>query len=457
MTQMKNSISKTIDEFFDDEYLEYANYVVSQRAIPSVIDGFKPTQRKIIFAANRKWKTGNEKILKVFQLSGNIAETTYYHHGGSSLDSSIINMTQTFKNSMPLFDGDGIFGTLKNPVAGAPRYIGVKLNDNFKLLYKDFELLTPQYEEGDEIEPVYFLPIVPAVLLNGSSGIAIGFSTNILNRHPIELIEACLDVINNKKLKPIKPWINGYFGKFEKAEEGENSWVIKGEYEIKNTTTVEVTEILPGYSVEDYETHLTSLIEKNIVTSYDNNTRGRVSFLIKFTRQKLAELIQKERLEDVLKMKARETENLTTLDEFGKLKIFKNSEEIVKYFVNFRLTFYQKRKDYMLAQMNRELIILTNRARFIKGIIDGKIKVNKVKKDDLIDTLTTMKFEKVDDSFSYLLNMPIYSLTLEKYEELLKQIDVKKIEIDTTIKLHTTEMYKKDLIDLKKKIEKDIK
>ena len=455
-----NETKKPIDAFFDEEYLGYAKYVVENRAIPSVIDGFKPTQRKIIYAANRVWKSGNEKPLKVFQLAGTVAATTYYHHGNSSLEGAIIGMAQDFKNSMPLFQGIGQFGSLKSPQAGAPRYVGVKLNENFKLLYKDFELLTPRYEEGEEIEPSYFLPIVPAVLLNGSSGIAVGFSTNILNRHPIDLVDACLDALGDKKrIREIKPWIKGFSGTFSKATDGgENTWNIKGCYEIKNTTTVEVTEIIPGYTFEDYENHLNALVEKGILTSYDDNSSGaQIHYTLKFTRAKLAELIEKERLENVLKMQARESENLTTLDETGKLKIFNSTEEIVRYFVAFRLAYYQKRKDFIINQLKRELTILSNRARFIKGIIDGKIRVNKVKKDVVIKCLEELRFDKVDESFNYLLNMAIYSLTLERYEQLLKEVEEKKAELEEIKKADTRDMYKQDLVDLRKKLEKDLK
>ena len=458
MTIVKNKTSKTIDEFFDEEYLGYAKYVVENRAIPSVIDGFKPTQRKIICAANRTWKTGAEKPLKVFQLSGKIADTMYYHHGDSSLNSAIIGMAQTFKNSMPLFQGVGQFGSLKNPNAGAPRYVGVRFNENFRLLYKDFELVTPQYEEGDEIEPRYFLPIIPAVLLNGSSGIAVGFATNILNRHPLDLLDACMDVLQDKKkIREIKPWIRGFNGSFSKSPDGENSWIIKGCYEIKNTSTVEVTEIIPSYTYEDYETHLNNLVEKGIITSYDNNSRNDVSYTLKFTRAKLSDLIEKNKLEDVLKMQEKQSENLTTLDEFGKLKVFFNSEEIVRYFVNFRLKYYQKRKDHRISTIDQELLVLSNRARFIKGIIDGKIKVNKVKKEEIVATLQTMKFDAVEDSYNYLLNMSIYSLTLERYNELLKQVETKKAELEEVKRSDIMDLYKQDLSDLRKKIEKDLK
>jgi len=444
---------RDVQDFFDTEYLDYAKYVVENRAIPSVIDGFKPTQRKVIYAANNVWKTGNEKPMKIFQLAGVVASTTFYHHGSSSLDGAIVGMAQDFKNSMPLFQGIGQFGSLRSPEAGASRYIGVKLNNNFKLLYKDFELVNSQFEEGEEIEPKFFLPIIPTILLNGSSGIAVGFATNVLNRNPLDLINACLDVLNEKKkLKELKPWLKHFAGTYERIADSEKSWLYKGLFEVKNTSTVEITEIPPSQTYEKYEIHLNTLIEKGILSSYEDNSAGRVNYTLKFSRQILADLIEKGRLEDTLKMYERESENLTVLDEFGKLKIFNTADEIVRYFVNFRLEYYQKRKDYMINKLQKELMILSNRARFIRGIIEKKIEINKVSRDKIIETLTSQKFDQVDNSYNYLLNMAIYSLTLEKYNDLLEKVDIKNIELTDIENANIKEMYRKDLNELKSKL-----
>ena len=160
----------SITNFLSKEYKEFAMYSIEGRAIPSVIDGFKPTQRKIIHISNQVWRTGNEKTKKVFQLAGVVADQAYYHHGNASLENAIITMAQRFKNNAPLLEEEGQFGSLRSPQAGAPRYIGTKLNENFKLLYKDSELLEHKEEEGELIEPKFFLPIIPTVLINGSSG-----------------------------------------------------------------------------------------------------------------------------------------------------------------------------------------------------------------------------------------------------------------------------------------------
>jgi DNA topoisomerase-2 len=224
---------------------------------------------------------------------------------------------------------------------------------------------------------------------------------------------------------------------------------------VKNTTTVEITEIPPGQTYEKYETHLNSLIEKNLLVSYEDNSSGQVNYTLKFSRQILGDLMTREKLEDVLKMQERESENLTVLDEFGKLKIFEKAEDIVRYFVDFRLVYYQKRKDYLIDQLQKELKILNNRARFIKGIIDGKIKVNKVEKQKIIESLKEQKFDEIDGSYSYLLNMPIYSLTLERYQELLKQVEAKKAELEQIKAADIKDLYKKDLNELKTKLQNE--
>ena len=440
----------TITEYLDNDYKEYAKYVVENRAIPSVIDGLKPTQRKVVFIADKVWKNGSEKPYKVFQLTGKIAADAHYHHGDGSLNSAIIGMAQDFKNSMPLLEGIGQFGSLRSPDAGAPRYVSTRLHPNFRLLYKDFELLSPRMEEGSLIEPEYFLPIIPTVLLNGSSGIAVGFATNILNRKPIDLIECCLKELSGRKYDDPAPCINGFKGTCNKIEDSDNSWIFRGIYDVKNTTTINITEIPPSITYEKYDNHLNRLEDEKRISSYDNNCKSDINYTIKISRSDLSGLQKTGRLDRFLKMEERQSENFTVLDEFGKLKIFNNATEIIKYFVSFRLKYYQKRKDYLINKISDELSVLSNKARFIKAIIDGKLKINNVPKSQIVSYLDKNKFDQINGSYSYLLSMPIHTLTREKYEELLSQEAEKKKELDQVKKSDPKEMYRKDLKDLKK-------
>ena len=443
-------VEKTISEFLSSEYKEFAMYVIEGRAIPSVIDGFKPTQRKIIHISNQTWKTGNEKTLKVFQLSGKVASDCYYHHGDASLSNAIITMAQRFKNNAPLLEEDGQFGSLRSPQAGAPRYIGTKLSENFKLIYKDFELLEYKEEEGESIEPKYFLPIVPAVLLNGSSGIAVGFASNVLNRDIKSIIDACVKVLAGKEPGEVKPTLNGFNGEFIQDKENNKRWVIRGKYDKVNTTTVKITELPPSMTYEKYEDILDKLVDDKVIVTYDDNCKDNIDYTIKFTRSDL-EKLDEEKLIKLLKLEESSTEIFSTLDEFGKLMIFENTADIIKYFVNFRLKYYHKRKQFLLDKMNRELKILSNRGRFIKAIIDGKLKVNNVSKAIIIEGIEAMNLDKIDDSYDYLLRMPIYSLTKEMYDKLKEDFTIKKEEIKTLEATDPKDMYLLDLTELKKK------
>jgi DNA topoisomerase-2 len=453
MTQVKN---KTVSEYLDQEYAMYGMYTLENRAIPSVIDGFKPTQRKIIFIADKVWRSGNEKPLKIFQLGGRIAADAHYHHGDGSLNGAIVGMAQSFKNSLPLLEEIGQFGSLRSPEAGAPRYISTKLTGNFRLLYKDFELLENQYEEGNAIEPKFFLPIIPTVLLNGSSGIAVGFATNILNRNPLDLVDACLKQIEGKKVGKLLPWWKGYHGPVEQVT-GTNQYVMKGLYSVTNTTTVHITELPPSMTFQKYEAHLNSLQDKGIIHSYDDNSTDGINYTLKFARATLADLIKKGKLDQTLKMTETQTENLTCLNELGKLILFTDVSQVVEHFVRFRVSFYDKRKDFLIKKYGDDLVYLSNRAKFIKLIIDGKLKVNNVPRKEIILYLQTANFDEVNGSYNYLLNMPIHSLTKETYDQLLLEVEEKKAALAEIKKKLPIDMYKEDLVELKKNLKSTLK
>jgi DNA topoisomerase-2 len=201
---------------------------------------------------------------------------------------------------------------------------------------------------------------------------------------------------------------------------------------------------------EKYEDILDKLVDSKDITSYEDNCKDNIDYTIKFSRSDLNNL-DDEKLLKLLKLEETTTEIYTTLDESGKLKIFESTPEIIEYFINFRLEYYKKRKDFLLDKMNKELKVLSNRGRFIKAILDGKLKINNVPKLDIIKGIEDLKLEKIDDSYDYLLRMPIYSLTKEIYEKLKQDFLLKKEEIKKMEETDTKDMYLTDLSDLKKK------
>lgn len=443
--------TKKVTDFLNTEVREYSMDVIENRAIPSVIDGLKPTARKCVYIADKIWRTGNEKSMKVFQFVGKMAADAYYHHGDMSANSVVTGMGQKFKNSLPLLEGIGQYGTLRSTTAGAPRYISTKLSHNFRLLYKDFELLENQVDEGVEIEPKFFLPIVPTVILNGSSGIAVGFASNVLNRNPKDVVQACIDCLNGKKIKELKPWFSEFNGEWTRDSENRNKWWCKGIYEVVKND-VHVTELPPEWTFEKYESYLDDLVDKKVIRDYENNSSSGVDYTLKFKKDDLQRLIDGGKLESTLKIGTSYTENLTTLDENGKLMIFDCVEDIVKYFVGFRLGYYQKRKDYLIWKYGEELREMCFRAKFIKSIIDHKLAVSNKPKDEIVKWLEDNAFGKIDGGYGYLLSMPIWSLTKERYEDLMSKAKSKKSQLEEIKSKDINEMYLEDLQELKKRI-----
>lgn len=445
---MENNI--IVSNFLDNEYKDYAMYTIEQRAIPNLCDSFKTINRKVIYTA---LKTVRNSSNKVSTLAGNVIVHAKYHHGNVSCEDAIITMAQDFKNNLPLFDRIGQFGSLKAPFASASRYISVKLSNVFDLIYRDNDLLEYVVDENETIQPLYYLGIIPMILINGGSGIAVSVASNILNREPKNVIKECLSYLKNGKVGVLKPHINGFAGTFTVDKDNHKKWYIKGKFVIENTTTVRVTELPPSVTYEKFEEILDNLLDKKTISNWDNQGKGKgvINYIVKFTRENLATLAETD-IEKMLKLTDQVTENFTVLDEHGKLKIFESSQEILKYFMEFRLGFYQKRKDFQISKIKNDISKLENRTKFIKGVIDGKISINNKKKVDIEADISKMKIDKFDDSYEYLLTMPIYNLTKEKYDEYLSEIKNKKEKLKEVEASIPKEVYISELEDLYKKL-----
>lgn len=438
---------RTIDDFLDNEQREFAMSIIENRAIPSVIDGFKPVQRKIMHIASRLWANGG-KPMKVYQLGGQVSSLAMYVHGDASMNGSIIAMNQTFKNNLPLLDGVGQYGSLRVPCAGAPRYVGTILSENFRRVYMDTELLENMVEEGVKVEPRFFLPIIPMILVNGTSGIAVGYSTNILNRSALDVCEACIAYLGGKKFGELVPSVEGFGGTCARDADKPNKWRMRGAY-VVGGNSVKVTELPPSLTFEKYEEYLNSLVAKKTILDYDNNSAGSVCYVLKFSGDVLKSYVESGTLDSLLKISSSETEIITTLDEKGKLKIFERAEDIVPYFCDFRLKWYTKRKALRMETLGKEIDTLSEKARFVKAIVERKLAVGNVPKREIVSALETMGFKKMQNSYEYLLSMPILSLTREKYDELTAARNKKESELEKLSASTEKEMYLADLKSLR--------
>lgn len=450
--------------YVNDDLIHFSVYNL-ERAIPSLCDGFKKSIRKIMFCCLKR-KLHNE--IKVAQLSGYVSEHGAYHHGEASLQEAIIGMAQNYvgSNNINLLMPNGQFGTR---IAGgkdnaSPRYIFTCLNPIVKHIFKedDFNVLTYLDDDGIMIEPEYYVPVIPTILVNGAIGIGTGYSTNIPCYNPKDIINNLKKMLNGEEPMSMTPWYKGFTGDVTDKES-------KGKYRKISNTKVEVTELPIQVWTEDFKTHLDNYIDKHpkVLKDYESHyTETTVKFILHFHNAAVLDNLltingeeeHSNKFEKEFKMintRAVNTNNMHLFDRNGVIKKYSDVSEIMKEFYDVRLEYYKKRKDFKLDQFEKELVILDSRIKFIMHIIDGKLKVANAKKDDIIDHLEKNKFVKMNDKYDYLINMPVYNLTYEKKEELLKEYNDKNAQYESYKKKTIENLWTDDLNELEKHLKND--
>jgi DNA topoisomerase-2 len=460
----KSSVS--YEEFINRELIHFSKYDCD-RSIPNLMDGLKISLRKILYSGFKKNLTTE---IKVAQFSGYVSEHSGYHHGEASLNAAIVGMAQNFvgSNNVNLFMPNGQFGTRLQggKDSASERYIFTQLNKITRSIFpsQDDNVLTYLDDDGLLVEPVYYAPIIPMVLVNGSKGIGTGFSTDIMCYNPLEII----DYLKNKLMyiedtAEFIPYYEGFKGEITKISD--DKFLIKGCYEKLAIDKIRVTELPVGYWTEDFKELLENLIEPgqdkdgkkiaSTVKDYDDMSKDtNVDFTITFAKGKLEELeLSKGEhgcngLEKVLKLcTTNTTTNMHLFDSKDTLQKYENVSDIIDSYYGVRLNLYQDRKDYMIDAIEKELILLSNKAKYIKENLDGTVDLRKKKKEQVIEMLQAKGYDKIDndEEYKYLVKMPMDSVTEENVEKLLKDKGNKETELEqiknTTInKMWITEL-----------------
>lgn len=460
---MEKTNKRTITNFLNTEYLNYAFSVLEERAIPSVIDGFKPGARKIMHAA-LAGTTKDGKLYKLLALSGDAMRVSLYAHGDASLNSTIVNMCKYFNDNLNPLESDSQVGSLRDPnSAGAPRYLYVKHSKYMDLIYKtDYDLLDFVSEEGQNVEPMTYLPIIPTVLCKNNIGVAVGYSMHNQAYNPIDIITACQEVIKSRSDKKdkittqIRPYLRGIKQSNWKFEDG--NWYNYGEWKFNQSKDLMIVTDLPAdVSYEDFEKLLNKFEDESYIKNWKNRSvDGGVNYEITFPKKQLAVEMKKDRsgkrLANRFKLiKMLSSDLLWLLDENHKLKYFQNKNEVVEYFVNYRLTIYTERKKKLVKILEERIKKNDELVKFITLVCNGKLKIrNRSKRDIKID----MDVQKLPME---LISTPMSKVTIEERDELLKQNEEMKNKLEYIKKTTEKQMYLNDLANLKKEIEKDFK
>lgn len=416
----------------------------NNRSIPHLCDGLKPSQRKVM---HYMLKHSSIKDIKVGQLSGYISAETHYHHGDSSLQDTIVKMAQTFvgSNNVNLLQPLGNFGSRVSmgKDSAAPRYISTALSPLAKNIFNnnDLQLLKYLSDDGHVIEPEFFIPIIPMILVNGGDGIGTGFSTHIPQYNPIDLI----DYIINDKQGSLVPYYKGFNGIIEKY--GNDSYKSRGVWSRTSPTEVTITELPIGVGILKFKEDMESLVDipktdikkkkKTIVlkdvTNKTIDDETGIEFVLEFkSKEELDLLINSERLEVELKLcNTINTSNmyLFTSDSHVPIK-FNTVHDIINEYYNIRLKFYDERRVHMIKELTIQVSLFAEKIRFINEYISGEIVLHKQSLENIKATLIKRKFKEYMGDYNYLLHMPIINLTSEKLKDFQNNLDKKQDELN---------------------------
>ena len=435
-----------ISTFFKDEYVNHASYD-NLRKIGSVVDGQKNAARKILHTVLEK---GLRKKVKVFQLGAKVAEFAEYLHG--DICGPIVTLAQDFPgtNNIPLLTGKGNFGTRFAPDAGAPRYIYAYGSDEFFSLFKadDTPVLRHQTFEGAPIEPVFYVPTLPILLVNGSEGLSSGFSQKILPRNPDKVREYIRAALEGKAEVPgdlLDPWYSGFTGTIEQGDTPAQ-WIISGAVTRVGINKVEITEVPPNYDLKGYTKVLDDLEDQGVIQSYQDKSEDdqfRFSVIVPSKTLKTWDdttLLQK------LKLQKKVTENYTAIDENNRIIVYEGATELLEHFIRVKMQYLQLRKKHLINKITDEIRVDFSRYTFIKMIVDDELVISKRRKADIVlDLAQVPNILERDGSYDYLLGMPVISLSEERLAKLEAGLRAKKMALDTLGKKTTKQIWIEEL------------
>jgi DNA topoisomerase-2 len=464
----------TYGEFINNDMIHFSIYD-NERSIPNICDGLKICLRKILYCALKK-KLNSE--IKVAQFSGYVSEQSCYHHGEASLNGAIIGLAQNFvgSNNINLFKPEGQFGTRLQggKDAASERYIFTYLNPITRKIFSELDDAILDYidDDGTSVEPIYYMPVIPMILVNGTKGIGTGFSTDIMCYNPIQIInylEAKLNNVCNKGLL-IEPYYQGFKGKIYSCDATHKKYIIKGCYETIGPDKIRISELPVGTWTQDYKEFLEGILDAKSSKSksskandeyvkdfVDMSTDITVDFEVSFYPGILSKLVSEEHdygingLEKYLKLYTSQcTSNMHLFNEKEQLNKYDTVYAIIDTYYVIRYDYYAKRKKHIIQKIEHELKVLSNKARFIQYNLDDKIDLRKKSKDAIYKIMEDFNFDLGEThDYNYLVKMPMDSVCKENVEKLLNEHELKKNEL-TTISASTLEhMWLKELDALK--------
>lgn len=457
--------SINLGEFYNTDYCDYAIYRALQR-IPNLLDGFAQTQRKVIYTCVDQ---NIDKKMKVSDLAAVVSLATKYHHGAGSIETAITGLVPLFNNQVPLLREDGTYGSRSEREPSASRYIETRLFKYSKIIFNSIDnanFVEPQVTEGKKIEPKYLLPIIPLLLINGQKQIGVGYACDILPRDVNVIIGLIKDILTGKRkdiptnIPPCAPLFKGQI-----IVNPDGGWDYLGIVKETPKGDIHITEVPPSYTREKYLTILEKLKDSGKIKSYIENIVGDDFDIIikmgpdspfgKVKKGSTQTPAEKEMLMlEFFKLTEKKSENITVINTQDIIKRYNNVAEILFEYIMYMLGIYKKRKEFILAKMQKDSIMNQEKIRFIRAVNDEKLIIKNRKKVDIYIDLEAMTFTKFEDSYDYLLRMQIANLTEEKIIELEAQIAEDAATIAEFTNTSAAQIWLKDIEEFEKLLKK---
>lgn len=442
------------ESFINNEMIHFSTYDCA-RSIPNGVDGFKISQRKILFAAFKRKLTSE---IKVAQFSGYVSEHSAYHHGEASLNGAIVNMAQNFvgSNNINMLEPNGQFGTRLHggDDSASERYIFTQLGPLARKIFPEADdaVLTYLDDDGTMVEPDFYVPIIPLVLVNGISGIGTGFSSSIPSYNPKQIIGYLKAKLTGRTFdNRFVPYYEGFKGTVTEMEDGGGKFLIKGTYEKIGSDKIKITELPVGTWTMPYTTFLESLMDGGVDKEgkkippvikdfVSMSTEVSVDFTI--TMKTTTDI-------DIEKMfKLTTTVSNTNMHLFNsdrRLTKYSRIDEIIDAFYDVRMGLYGKRKEHLVKELKSRLSKLTNKARYIQETLSGLVDLRKKTASQVQELMISRKFDTFDGDYKYLIKMPMDSVTEENVASILADRDAAQKELDKLMATPLTQMWLDEL------------
>jgi DNA topoisomerase-2 len=408
-----------------------------KRSIAHMADGLKPSQRKVMYAC---FKKNLKDEMKVAQLAAFVAEKSAYHHGEVSLADTIVKLANDYtgSNNINLLEPCGQFGTrlMGGKDASQTRYIFTKLTKEARKIFdpKDDAILNYLDDDGRPIEPDFYMPTLPMVLVNGTEGIGTGFSCYVPPFKPDDIKDNIKRILSGDEIVPMRPWFRGFKGVVHKEED---TWMMEGVWNWSGRNIV-VTELPPGRWTQDYKEYLDGLVEKKLIGGFVNNsTTEDVHF-------EIMDYAGKDLLKDLKLRKTFRVSNMHLFHPTRGIHKYESPEEILKDFVELRLEHYKKRKAHLIDVLEKRAEMCDHKSKFVSMVIEGKLVVFKRKKVELEAEMSSI-FPKIDGNLDYLLNTKTVEYTEERVKALLDEAKQAKDDLEKMLKTSHITMWKNDI------------